>query len=94
MAPLSATFNPYTEVYMPILKKSPKAEAQLNVKISAQAHARYLAVKEACRQRNWEFTLQPEFETWLNVQLAAAEKELAAADKTEAKSATQADASA
>ncbi|MDQ7836271.1 MAG: hypothetical protein RDU24_12890 [Humidesulfovibrio sp.] len=79
---------------MPILKKSPKAEAQLNVKISAQTHARYLAVKEACRQKSWEFTLQPEFETWLNVQLAAAEKELAAADKTEAKSATQADASA
>jgi hypothetical protein len=90
MAPLSATFNQYTEVYMPILKKSPKAEAQLNVKISAQAHARYLAVKEACRQKSWEFTLQPDFEAWLNVQLAAAEKELAAAEKTGAKQPTEA----
>jgi len=78
---------------MPILKKSPKAEKQLNVKITEAAYARYHKVKEACRNKGWEFTLQPDFDSWLNTQLAAAEKELAAADKAEAKSATEAGAS-
>ncbi len=79
---------------MPILKKSPKAERQLNVKITETAYARYSRVKDACHSRGWEFTLQPDFENWLNAELASAEKELAAAEKTEAKSANQADASA
>lgn len=79
---------------MPILKKSPKAEKQLNIKITVQARARYEAVKKACQAKGWEFTLQPDFENWLNAELASAEKELAAAEKTEAKSANQADASA
>lgn len=79
---------------MPILKKSPKAEKQLNIKITEQTYARYNQVKDACRQKGWEFTLQPDFENWLNAQLASAEKELAAAEKAEAKSATQAEASA
>lgn len=79
---------------MPILKKSPKAEKQLNIKITEIAYERYNKVKDACRSKGWEFTLQPEFENWLNMQLAAAEKELAATEKAEAKSATQADASA
>lgn len=78
---------------MPILKKSPKAEKQLNIKITDQAHARYEAVKKACLAKGWVFTLQPDFESWLNAQLALAEKELAAAEKAEAKSATEADAS-
>lgn len=77
---------------MAIIKKTSKLEAQLNIKISAQAHARYLAVKKICRQKGWEFTLQPDFESWLNTQLAAAEKELAAAVKAEAQSATEASA--
>lgn len=75
---------------MPILKKSPKAEKQVNVKITEAAHTRYHKVKEACRAKGWEFSLQPDFESWLNTQLAAAEKELAAADKAQAKQATEA----
>jgi len=79
---------------MPILKKSPKAEKQLNIKITENIHLRYINVKDACRSRGWEFTLQPDFENWLNAQLATAEKELASAEKAEAKSANQVDASA
>ena len=79
---------------MPILRKSPKAEKQMNVKITEAAFARYNMVKDACRKKGWEFTLQPDFENWLNAELASAEKELAAAEKAEAKSATQAGASA
>ena len=79
---------------MPILKKSPKAEKQLNIKITETSYARYSMVKDVCRRKGWEFTLQPDFENWLNAQLASAEKELAAVEKAEAKSATQADASA
>lgn len=78
---------------MPILRKSPKAEKQMNVKITEAAYTRYNMVKDACRKKGWEFTLQPDFEAWPNVQLAAAEKELAAAEKAEAKLATQAGAS-
>ena len=78
---------------MPILKKSPKAEKQLNIKITETAHTRYNKVKDACRTRGWEFCLQPDFESWLNTQLAAAEKELAAADKVEAKQTTESGAS-
>ena len=79
---------------MPILKKSPKAEKQLNVKITDAAYARYHKVKDACRSKGWEFSLQPDFESWLNTQLAAAEKELAAAEKQQAKQASEAGADA
>lgn len=75
---------------MPILKKSPKAEKQLNIKITETAHARYNKIKDACRNKGWEFSLQPDFESWLNTQLVAAERVLAAADKSEAKQATEA----
>jgi len=74
---------------MSIVKKSPKAEKQLNIKITVPAHARYETVKKACQAKAWDFSLQPEFTEWLNTQLAAAEKELAAADKAEAKLATK-----
>ncbi len=74
---------------MPILKKSPKAERQLNIKITEQAHARYETVKKACLAKSWVFTLQPDFESWLNTQLDGAEKELAANDKALAKQATE-----
>lgn len=90
MAPLSATFNRIREDAMPILKKSPKAEKQLNVKITEAAYQCYHKVKEACRSKGWEFSLQPDFESWLTTQLVAAEKELAAADKADAKQATEA----
>lgn len=79
---------------MPILKKSPKAEKQLNIKITEQAHARYETVKKACLAKNWVFTLQPDFESWLNTQLDGAEKELATSDKALAKQATEAGADA
>ena len=79
---------------MAIVKKSPRAEKQLNIKITGQAHARYEAVKKACQAKGWSFSLQPEFAEWLNTQLAAAEKELATADKALAKQATEAGADA
>lgn len=79
---------------MSIVKKPPKAEKQLNIKLTENTHVRYNNVKDVCRRKGWEFSLQPEFESWLNTQLAGAEKELAAAEKAEAKLATQADASA
>ena len=90
MAPLSATFNPYTEVYMAIIKKATKCDKQLNIKITVQVHARYEAVKKACLAKAWDFSLQPEFTEWLNAQLATAEKELAAADKAQAKQTNEA----
>jgi len=71
---------------MPILKKSPKTDKQLNIKITEAAYTRYNTVKDACRAKGWEFSLQPDFESWLNTQLASAEKELAADDKAQAKS--------
>lgn len=79
---------------MPILKKSPKPERQLNIKITETAYARYSRVKDACHSRGWEFTLQPDIENWLNAELASAEKELAAAEKQQAKQASQSDVSA
>ena len=79
---------------MAIVKKSPKAEKQLNIKITVPVRARYEAVKKACQAKGWDFRLQPEFTEWLNTQLAAAEKELAADDKTLAKQATEAGAGA
>lgn len=75
---------------MPIIKKSPKAAKQLNIKITEQVHARDETVKQACLAKGWVFTLQPDFESWLNAQLAAAEKELAAAEKQQAKQASEA----
>lgn len=71
---------------MSILKKSPKAEKQLNIKITVDTHVRYNKVKNDCSRKGWEFSLQPEFESWLNTQLASAEKELAADDKAQATS--------
>ena len=79
---------------MAIVKKSPKAEKQLNIKITVPVRARYEAVKKACQAKGWDFRLQPEFTEWLNTQLAAAEKELVAAEKAEAKQASQSDVSA
>ncbi len=79
---------------MPIVKKSPKAEKQLNIKITVGTHVRYNKVKNDCGRKGWDFSLQPEFTEWLNTQLAAAEKELAADDKTLAKQATEAGAGA
>lgn len=79
---------------MPILKKSPKAEKQLNIKITGSTYDRYHNVKDACRSMGWEFTLQPDAESWLNAQLASAEKELAAAVKTSAKQTSEAGAGA
>ena len=78
---------------MSIIKKNSKLEKQVNVKITEQTHGRYQKVKDACRMKGWDFSLQPEFTEWLNAQLAAAEKELVAADKMQAKQASQADAS-
>ncbi len=74
---------------MAIVKKSPKADKQINIKIPVSARARYEAVKKACQAKGWDFRLQPEFTEWLNTQLVAAEKELAADDKTLAKQATE-----
>ncbi len=75
---------------MAIVKKSPRAEKQLNIKITVPVRARYEAVKKACQAKGWDFRLQPEFTEWLNTQLAAAEKELAADDKALAKQAAEA----
>ncbi|MDP2847662.1 MAG: hypothetical protein RDU24_08225 [Humidesulfovibrio sp.] len=74
---------------MAIIKKATKCDKQLNIKITVQVHARYEAVKKACLAKSWVFTLQPDFESWLNTQLDGAEKELAAHDKTLAKQATE-----
>lgn len=79
---------------MAIVKKSPRAEKQLNIKVTVPVRARYEAVKKACQTKGWDFRLQPEFTEWLNTQLAAAEKELAADDKALARQASQSDVSA
>lgn len=79
---------------MSIIKKNSKLGKQINIKITGQAHDRYQKVKNACRLKGWDFSLQPEFTEWLNTQLAAAEKELVAAEKAAPKLAPQADASA
>jgi len=77
-----------------IIKKNAALECQVNIKVSNDTFNRYREVKKRCRECRWEFSLQPEFSTWLNTQLTAAEKELAAGQKAEAKSASLADASA
>jgi len=77
-----------------IIKKNAALECQVNIKISNDTLNRYQEVKKRCRECSWEFSLQPEFSTWLNTQLTAAEKELASGQKAEAKSASLADASA
>ncbi|MGE4265274.1 MAG: hypothetical protein AB7E46_12480 [Desulfovibrio sp.] len=79
---------------MGIIKKNAALECQVNIKVSNDTFNRYREVKKRCRECRWEFSLQPEFSTWLNTQLTAAEKELAAGQKAEAKSASLADASA
>lgn len=79
---------------MSIVKKNSKLEKQVNIKITGQAHDRYQKVKDACRLKGWDFSLQPEFTEWLNTQLAAAEKELAADDKALGKQASRSDVSA
>jgi hypothetical protein len=77
-----------------IIKKNAALECQVNIKVSNDTFNRYREVKKRCRECRWEFSLQPEFSTWLNTQLTAAEKELASGQKAEAKSASLADASA
>jgi hypothetical protein len=77
-----------------IIKKNAALECQVNIKVSNDTLNRYREVKKRCRECRWEFSLQPEFSTWLNTQLTAAEKELASGQKAEAKSASLADASA
>ncbi|MDP2874985.1 MAG: hypothetical protein Q8O00_02300 [Holophaga sp.] len=79
---------------MGIIKKNAALECQVNIKVSNDTLNRYREVKKRCRECRWEFSLQPEFSTWLNTQLTAAEKELASGQKAEAKSASLADASA
>ncbi|SNS19398.1 hypothetical protein SAMN04488503_3123 [Humidesulfovibrio mexicanus] len=79
---------------MSIVKKNSKLGKQVNIKITGQAHDRYQKVKNACRLKGWDFSLQPEFTEWLNAQLVSAEKELSAAEKAEAKQASQSDVSA
>ncbi|MHC1753751.1 hypothetical protein [Humidesulfovibrio sp.] len=74
---------------MAIVKKSPRAEKQLNIKITVSVRARYEAVKKACQAKGWDFRLQPELTEWLNTQLTAAEKELADDDKALAKKVTE-----
>lgn len=74
---------------MGIIKKNAALECQVNIKVSNDTLNRYQEVKKRCRECSWEFSLQPEFSTWLNTQLTAAEKELAASHKAEAKSATE-----
>lgn len=74
---------------MGIIKKNAALECQVNIKISNDTLNRYQEVKKRCRECSWEFSLQPEFSTWLNTQLTAAEKELAVGHKADAKSATE-----
>ena len=46
---------------MSIVKKNSKLGKQVNIKITGQAHDRYQKVKDACRLKGWDFSLQPEF---------------------------------
>lgn len=79
---------------MSLTKKCSKLERQINVKVSDETYKRYQSLRDDAPKKSCEFSLQPEFSEWLNGYLDACEKELAKVDKTETKSATQADASA
>lgn len=63
---------------MSILKKSVKLDAQVNIKVSQEMFNQYQEVKARFKDSPWEFSLQPSFSKWLNTQLIAAQKVLAA----------------
>ncbi|MDP3426467.1 MAG: hypothetical protein Q8S17_03715 [Humidesulfovibrio sp.] len=62
---------------MGIIRKTGRLEKQVNIKVSEEVYNKYKGVREACTAKGWEFSLQPEFTSWLNGELTKAEKDLA-----------------